>query len=162
LASIQSYRILDNVIEGVVLTFPDSSKRIEAETAVQPARDFAGSIVDTLREPLPLLNGGLQVVCANGALCQYFQVTVADMAGRKIYLLGNRQWDISALGEILESLLPRDQTAEAAVVVHDFPAIGHRKSKRNARRIVGKVGEPSLIGVTTEDLGDVCKTASEA
>lgn len=84
------------MIEGVVLTFTDSSKRIEAETAVQPARDFAGSIVDTLREPLPL---------TNGAFCQHFQVTVADTAGRKIYHLGKRQWDISALGELLEILI---------------------------------------------------------
>lgn len=155
LARIQPYRTLDNVIEGVVLTFTDISKRIEAETAVQLARDLAESIVDTIRDPLLVLDGSLQVVSANRAFYQYFQVTAADTVGQKIYHLGNRQWDIPALRELLEILLPRDQAVEGYIVQHDFPAIGYRKIKMNARRIVGKVSEPSLILVKTEEVGDV-------
>jgi len=154
LLRIQPYRTLDNIIEGVVLTFTDISKRIEAETAVQLARELAERVVDTIREPLLVLDGDLQVVSANRAFYQYFLVTVAETVGRKIYDLGNSQWNISALRELLEIILPRDQAVEGYVVEHDFPVIGHHKIKVNARRIVGKANEPSLILLTTEDIGD--------
>jgi two-component system CheB/CheR fusion protein len=154
LVRIQPYRTLDNIIEGVVLTFTDISKRIEAETAVQLARELAESIVDTIRAPLLVLDSDLQVVFANRAFYQYFQVMVADTVGRKIYDLGNSQWNIPALRELLEIILPRDQTVEGYVVEHDFPAIGHHKISLNARRIVGKANEPSLILLTTEDIGN--------
>ena len=153
LVRIQPYRTLDNVIEGVVLTFTDISKRIEAESAVQLARELAENIVDTIREPLLVLDSDLQVVSANRAFYQYFQVTVADTVGRKIYDLGDRQWDIPALRELLEVILPRDRTVEGYVVEHDFPTIGHHKIMLNARRIVGKASEPSLILLATQDVG---------
>ncbi len=152
LVRIQPYRTLDNVIEGVVLTFTDISKRIEAEAAVQLARELAESIVDTIREPLLVLDGDLQVVSANRAFYQYFQVMVADTVGRKIYDLGNSQWNIPALRELLEIILPRDRAVEGYVVEHDFPAIGRRKIRLNARRIVGNASEPSLILLTTEEI----------
>ena len=154
LVRIQPYRTLDNIIEGVVLTFTDISKRIEAETAVQLARELAENIVDTIHAPLLVLDGDLQVISANRAFYQYFQVTIADTVGRKIYDLGNSQWNIPALRELLEIILPRDRAVEGYVVEHDFPAIGHHKILLNARRIVGKTSEPSLILLTTEDIGD--------
>ena len=154
LLRIQPYRTLDNIIEGVVMTFTDISKRVEAETAVQLARELAESVVDTIRAPLLVLDGDLQVVSANRAFYQFFQVTVADTVGRKIYDLGNSQWNIPALRELLEIILPRDRTVEGYVVEHDFPAIGHHKIRLNARRIIGKTNEPSLILLTTEDIGE--------
>ena len=143
------------MIEGVVLTFTDISKRIAAETEVQLARELAENVIDTIREPLLVLDGELQVVSANRAFYQFFQVTTADTVGRKIYNLGNSQWNIPALRELLEIILPRDQTVEGYVVEHDFPAIGHHKISVNARRMAGKANEPSLILLTTEDIGNL-------
>jgi two-component system CheB/CheR fusion protein len=154
LVRIQPYRTLDNIIEGVVLTFTDISKRIEAERAVQLARELAESIVDTIRAPLLVLDGDLQVVSANRAFYQYFQVTAADTVGRKIYDLENSQWNIPALRKLLEIILPRDQAVEGYVVELDFTTIGHHKIMLNARRIVGKANEPSLILLTMDDIGD--------
>jgi two-component system CheB/CheR fusion protein len=154
LARIQPYITLDNIIEGVVLTFTDISKRMEAETAMRLARELAENIIDTIREPLLVLAGDLQVVSANRAFYQYFQVTAADTVGRKIYDLENSQWNIPALRKLLEIILPRDQAVEGYMVEHDFPAIGHHKIMLNARRIVGKANEPSLILLTMDDIGD--------
>jgi two-component system CheB/CheR fusion protein len=151
LVRIQAYRTLDNVIEGVVLTFADISQRIKAEAAVQLAREVAENIVDTIREPLLVLDADLQIVSANRAFCNYFKVSSADTVGRKVYDLGNRQWNIPALRELLETILPRDQTFEGYVVEHDFPVVGLRKLMLNARRIVGKAGEPPLILLAMED-----------
>lgn len=155
LVRIQPYRTLDNVIEGVVLTFTDISQRIKAEAAVQHAREMAESIVDTIREPLLVLKADLQVVSANRAFCQYFQVAIADTIGRKVYDLGNRQWNIPALRELLETILPRDQVLEGYIVEHNFPTIGHRKIMLNGRCIVGKADEPSLILLAMEEVNSV-------
>jgi two-component system CheB/CheR fusion protein len=154
LLRIQPYRTLDNVIEGVVLTFTDITKLIEAEIAMQLASELAESIVATLREPLLVLDGDLQVISANHAFYQYFKVTVTDTIGLKIYNLGNGQWNISTLRELLEIILPRDHTVERYEVEHDFPVIGYQKIFLNARRIVGKSHERSLILLTMEALSD--------
>lgn len=152
LVRIQPYRTLDNIIQGVVLTFTDISKRIEAEAAVQLARELAENIVETIREPLLVLDNKLQVVSANRAFYQYFQVVATDTVGRKVYDLGDRQWNIPALRELLEIILPRDKIIEGYLVEHDFPTIGHHKIMLNARRIVGKSTEPSLILLAMLDI----------
>lgn len=145
LLRIQPYRTLDNIIEGVVLTFTNISKRVAAEFAVQTARELAENIVDTVPDPLLVMDGYLKVISANRAFYQYYQVSVADTVGRKIYELGNNQWDIQSLRELLEIILPRDQSVEGYNVEYDFPSIGHKKITLNARRIIGSAGEPSLI-----------------
>lgn len=159
LVRIQPYRTLDNVIEGVVLTFTDISKRIKAEIDVRLARDLAESVVDTIDKPLLVMDGDLKVISANRAFLQYFQVTAADTIERKIYDLGNGQWNIPALRELLEIILPRDQAFKGFIVEHDFPAIGHQKIHLNARRIVGKSSELSLILLMTESAGDQPSTS---
>ncbi len=151
LVRIQPYRTLDNVIEGVVLTFTDIGHRVRAEAEVRRARDLAEGIVETIREPLLVLDGDLQVVSANRAFYHRFQVTAADTAGHKIYDLGNRQWDIPALRKLLEEMLPRDQVIERYEVEAVFPAIGHSKVLLNARRIAGRDGEPPLILLALEE-----------
>ncbi|MEO8102715.1 MAG: chemotaxis protein CheB [Betaproteobacteria bacterium] len=145
LVRIQPYRTLDNVIDGVVLTFTDISKRVDAEAAVLAAKELAEDIVDTVLEPLLVLDGGLKVVSASRSFYRDFQVTPDDTLGRPIYDLGNRQWNIPKLRELLEKILPREKSLEGYVVEHDFPAIGRRKMVLNAHRIIDKVGNTHLI-----------------
>ena len=152
LLRMQPYRTLDNVIQGVVLTFTDITQRVKAEVAIKNALRLSESIVDTIREPLLVLDANLKIVSANRAFCHYFQVTSQDTSGKKIYDLGNRQWNISGLRELLETILPRDQTFEGYIVEHDFPNIGHRKMMLNARRIDGNLDEPSLILLAMEEV----------
>ncbi|MDH4234990.1 MAG: PAS domain-containing protein, partial [Gallionella sp.] len=152
LARIQPYRTLDNVIEGVVLTFTDISQRVAAEAAMQQARELAESIVDTVREPLIVLDAQLQVMSANHSFFRNFRVAPKDTVGRPIYELGDHQWDIPKLRELLETILPRDQSFEGYEVEHDFPVIGRQKLLLNARRITGKAGETQLILLAIEDV----------
>lgn len=154
LVRIQPYRTLDNVIEGVVMTFTDITNRIKAETDVRLARDLAESVVDTIDDPLLVMDGDLKVISANRAFYQYFRVAAADTIGQKVYDLGNSQWNIHALRELLEIILPRDLAIENFIVEHDFPAIGRKKLRLNARRIAGKSSELSLILLTTQDIGE--------
>ncbi len=65
--------------------------------------------------------------------------------GRKIYDLGNGQWDIPALRELLENILPQNQVIDGYVVEHNFPGLGPRHMVLNARRIVTALGNTELI-----------------
>ena len=150
LLRIQPYRTLDNIIDGVVLTFTDISQRVVAETAAQKARHLAESIVATVREPLVVLDGDMKVVSASRSFYRYFRTAPDDTVGRSIYDLGDGQWNIAALRELLETILPRDQSFEGLVIERDFPLIGHSKMLLNARRLVGDDGEKPLLLLAME------------
>ncbi len=150
LVRIQPYRTLDNVIDGVVLTFTDISQRIEAETAEHKARHLAESIVDTVREPLVVLDGNMNIISASRSFYRHFRVAPEDTVGRCIYDIGNGQWNIPALRELLETLLPRDQSFEDFAIEHEFPVIGRCRMLLNARRLVGEDQEKPLILLAME------------
>lgn len=150
LARIQPYRTLENVIQGVVLTFTDISQRVADEAAVLLARQLAEGIVDTVREPMVVLDASLQVVSASRAFYRNFKVTPEKTVGRLIYELGNRQWDIPSLRKLLDQILPHDHSFEDFVVEHDFPVIGHHKMLLNARRIVDSTGGTQMILLAME------------
>lgn len=150
LARILPYRTLDNVIEGVVLTFSDISKRIAAETAEHEARRLAENIVDTVREPLIVLDETMRVVTASRSFYRYFKVTSDETVGRSLYELGNGQWNLPTLRELLETLLPLNQSMDDFAIDHDFPVIGHCRMLLNARRITGDSGLKPLILLAME------------
>ena len=152
LVRIQPYRTLENVIDGVVMTFTDITARATAELAVQEARDLAESIVDTVREPLVLLDGRLAISSASRSFYRYFQVSPPETVGRPIYEVGDRQWDVPALRELLETVLTRDQAFEGYRIDHDFPRIGRRSLILNARRVRGKDGRTRMILLAIEEV----------
>ncbi|MDH4233999.1 MAG: PAS domain-containing protein [Gallionella sp.] len=152
LVRIQPYRTQDNVIDGVVLTFPDISQRIEAEASERNAQALAENIINTVREPLVVLDAAMKVVSASRAFYRFFQAKPETTLGRPLYELGNHQWDIPALRELLEAILPRDQSFEGYVVEYDFPGIGPHKMLLNARRIVSSAGDTQLILLAMEEV----------
>ena len=155
LARIQPYRTLDNVIAGVVMSFTNISQRVEAEASSRVAQRLAENIVDTVHEPLLVLDADMKVVSASRSFCAHFQTKPQETVGRSIYALGNGQWDIPALRELLETILPRDTSFDDFVVEHDFPAIGHCKLLLNARRVVGDIAERPLILLALQPMDGV-------
>ena len=110
------YRTVENVIDGVVMTFADitAMKQLEeslqaaARMELQAARDYAQNIIATIREPLVVLDGELRIVSASPAFYETFQVTPAVTEGRLLYEVGQRQWDIPSLRQLLEDILPKN------------------------------------------------------
>jgi len=152
LVRIQPYRTLENVIDGVVLTFTDITARAQAEVAVQDARDLAERIVDTVREPLLVLDGRLTIASASRSFYRYFHVLPEETLGRPIYDVGDRQWDIPALRELLGTVLTRDEPFDDYRMEHDFPRIGRRTLILNARRVTGKDGQTRMILLAIEEM----------
>ena len=74
---------------------------------LQAARDYAQNIIATIREPLVVLDGELRIVSASRPFYETFQVTPAVTEGRLLYEVGQRQWDIPSLRQLLEDILPK-------------------------------------------------------
>ncbi len=91
------YRTANNVIDGVVMTFADTTALKQTEARLQEARDFAESIIATIREPLVVLDGQLRVVSASRSFYETFGMAAAETQDRPFYEIGRRQWDIPAL-----------------------------------------------------------------
>jgi signal transduction histidine kinase len=126
----------------------------EAERAIEEAREYAQSIVATVREPLIVLDADLRVVSASRSFYRTFKVSPEETEGQLIYELGDRQWDIPRLRELLEGILPQNSVFNDFVVEHDFPTIGRRMMVLNARRIHGQGDSTRLILLAIEDETD--------
>jgi len=152
---LRPYRTITNVIDGVVITFQDISARKKAETAFREQARFAEGIVRSVREPLIVLNGSLRVVSANPSFYKTFDVNEAETEGEFIYALGNGQWDIPQLRELLENILPLNASIDDFRVDHFFESIGKRSMLINARMIIAAVEEEEgLILLAIEDVTD--------
>jgi two-component system, chemotaxis family, CheB/CheR fusion protein len=146
------YRTADNVIDGVVLTFADTTALKQTEARLQEARDFAQSIIATIRELLVALDGDLRIVSASRSFYQTFAVAPAETEGRLLYQTGQRQWDIPELRQLLEDILPKNTQFEAFRVDHAFPPVGHKALLLNARRITSEEHRRSLILLAMKDI----------
>jgi two-component system CheB/CheR fusion protein len=116
------------------------------------AREYAESIIDTVREPLITLDKDLRVVSVSRSFYEVFKVKPAETVGHLIYDLGNKQWDIPKLRELLETILPQKATFDNYEVEHDFAGIGRRIMLLNARQIKRASGKERIILLAIEDI----------
>jgi two-component system CheB/CheR fusion protein len=148
---IHPYRTSENRIEGVVVSFLDITPVKILELSLEGARAYAENIIAMIREPILVLDSNLRVLTANRAFYRAFNVSPGDTEGQLLYDLGNKQWDIPRLRDLLEKILPENKQLEDFEVEHDFPGIGHRLMHLNARRISADHGE-GLILLALEDV----------
>jgi len=121
---------------------------------------YAQDIVDTVREPLLMLDTALRVRSANRAFYQTFDVSSDETENRLIYELGNGQWDIPALRTLLEDVIPRSSVFNDFELEHTFPGIGRRVMLLNGRKLrAGSHAE--LLVLAMEDV-TARKRAEEA
>jgi PAS domain S-box-containing protein len=125
---------------------------ISYELAAEEARRYAESIVETVREPLLVLDADLKIISANRNFYKTFKVTPGETLGSFIYDLGNKQWDIPKLRELLEEVLPEKEAFDDYEVNHDFQDIGHKIMLLNARQIYRKDIGAKLILLAIEDI----------
>ncbi len=104
-------------------------------TKIEDDKDLAQKIVDTVREPMLVLDVDLRVHSANNSFYRNFQVEPGETVGRLVYDLGNGQWDIPALRELLENVLPHNHFFNDFEVQHKFENLGQRVMLLNARRV---------------------------
>jgi len=128
-----------------------NKKKIK-ELEIQDALEYTKSIINTVRNPLIILQEDLTVALANRSFYQVFKVKPEGTEDQHIYDLGNRQWDIPKLRELLEDILPKTTSFDNLEVEHVFPDIGKRIMLLNACRIYLEGNRTKLIILTIEDV----------
>jgi len=136
-------------------------KYMKQKIQVETIQNFAQNIVDTVREPLLMLDTTLRVHSANRAFYEAFHVSLEETEQHLIYELGNGQWDIPALRTLLEDIVPKNSVFSDFELVHTFPVIGRRVMLLNARKLkAGNHGE--LLVLAMEDVTDRRRAEEEA
>jgi PAS domain-containing protein len=121
----------------ILLAIEDITERREIENGLEKtrkelevikisedeAREYAESIINTVREPLIALDQDLRVVSVSRSFYEVFKVKPEETVGQLIYDLGNKQWDIPKLRELLETILPQKTTFDNYEVEHDFATL---------------------------------------
>ncbi len=122
------------------------------EQEIQDTREYAENIVDTVPQPLIVLDGDLRVVSASRSFYEVFKVKPDETEKQLIYDLGNHQWNIPKLRELLEDILPKTTSFDNFEVEHDFLGIGKRIMLLHARQIYQKANKTKLILIAIEDI----------
>ena len=149
------YRTVEHVVQGLVLNLVDitqEKKTLQEVAIIKAAQEVAESLVNTVREPLMVLDGDLRIISANDAFYNTFRVVKEETEKQLIYDIGNRQWDIPKLRELLEEILPKSNHFDNYEVDHSFPTVGHKKMLLNARRVVAVSGQKPMVLLAIQDI----------
>jgi len=121
-------------------------------TNVTDACALAQAIVDSVREPILILDKDLRVIAASRAFYSAFDVAPEDTQKKLLYALGDGQWDIPKLRVLLEKIIPERGTMEDYEVEHEFPQLGSRTMRLNARQVFYEGGAGTTILLGMEDI----------
>jgi len=152
LMRITPYKTSEDIVDGVVIIFVDINDRMNAEEKVKAALKYSENIVNSLREPILVLNEDLTVYSANQSFYDNFKVNPKGTVGISFFKLDKGQWDIPELRNLLEKILPKNTEFNDYEVEHEFSDMGYKKMLLNARRIYrGDVGTQFIL-LTIEDI----------
>jgi two-component system CheB/CheR fusion protein len=146
---VRPYVTADNKVDGAVLLLMDIHASKLAQREVLHARDFAEAVITTVRDPLLILDGKFCVQKANEAYLRTFQLTAAEVIGKKFFELHRHSVPTAKLRALLEDVLPRHSSFDNFELTRTFPRIGLRSFLINARILSQDAGhrEKILLGL---------------
>jgi two-component system CheB/CheR fusion protein len=147
---IQPCRTLENMIDGVVLTFTDITGRVKAEAALRASGALAEAIVKTVREPLAVLDGVFHVVSASPAFARLVGERGDALVGSSLFSLAGGAWDHPGLRCALEDVLPKEQAFESLEIAYKSPSGVASTLILNGRRLENGLSGGSLILLAVE------------
>jgi two-component system CheB/CheR fusion protein len=150
--NILPYRTQDNKIDGVVLALQDIDAIKAANEQLKKSSEFFRGVLDTVRGPFLVLDRELRVVSANEHFLNVFQVAPAETVHRFIYDLGNGQWNIPKLRNLLERVLSQKEAVTDFEMAHDFESIGYKTMLLNARIISSTDDSQPMVLLAVDDI----------
>lgn len=143
---IMPYKTSRNVIDGATVTFINISIIKNIQEKMQSAINYSEDIINTVIEPLIVLNPQFEVVSANRSFYKTFKLKKSLTEGEKIYTLGDNSWNIPSLRNLLEDILPNETEMDDYEFEHNFPKVGNKKMLLNVRRIYrGDIGTELIL-----------------
>lgn len=143
---------MEGMIPQTQSTFKDRHLQPAGIMAADAARLVAQGIVDTIREPLLVLDRDLRLIAASRAFCTTFMLDIDDILGEPVYELGNGEWNIPQLRLLLGQIIPEQGAMENYEVEHDFRSLGRRTMLLNAREVFYEGASPANIFLSIEDV----------
>ena len=129
----------------------------EQFAAIADAWALAQGIVDTVREPVLVLDKDLRVIAASRSFYSAFKVSPEDTNGRLLYALGDGQWDIPKLRVLLDKIIPEQGVMDGYEVEHEFPGLGSRTMCLNARQVFYEGGAGTTARPASKTTGKSSK-----
>ncbi|WP_242691755.1 PAS domain-containing sensor histidine kinase [Desertivirga arenae] len=127
---------------------------MERTRELRESEEYLLSILQTVRECLIVLDAEMKVLTVNDQFLRVFKVSRAETEGTKLYDLGNGQWAIEKLQNLLENVLPSNNPVLDFEVEHDFPHIGKKLMLLNAHRVELEGQYKDHILLAIEDITD--------
>lgn len=118
---------------------------------------FLENVIDTIRESLIVLDEHMRVLWVNRSFLTLFQVSAQETEGRLIYELGNGEWDITELHNLLENIISNQTTIENFEIRHLFKSIGEKVMHFNARRMPSANDKSAMILLAINDATENCQ-----
>ena len=143
-------RAIDAALDAVMLRRAKEAAEAESKRNWQ----LAQCIVDTIRDPLVVLEHDMTIVTGNHAFLTIFGITEADTRGRSLSELGQHQWDVPALRHLMEKVLPENKPIESFEIEDNFPGLGRRVFNLNARKISQPGNHAHRMLLVFEDITD--------
>ncbi len=150
--AILPYRTQDDKIDGVVLALYDVDTIKRANEQLRKSTEFFRAVMDTVIQPLLVLDANLRVVAGNQRFFSCFEVGSEETLNHFFYRLGGGAWNISELRSQLESVLTAGRVIRDFTVEHDFENIGHRSMLLNAHLLPSTPDTPPNILIALEDI----------
>ena len=139
---------------SILLAIEDVSEERAARVESNATWRLTQSIVDTIRDPLVVLEDNMTIVTASKAFLTMFGITAAATRGRRLADLGQHQWDVPALRHLMEKVLPENKPIESFEIEDDFPGLGRRVFNLNARKITQPGNHAHRMLLVFEDITD--------
>jgi PAS domain S-box-containing protein len=139
---------------SILLAIEDVSEERAARAESKRTWQLTQSIVDTIRDPLVVLEADMTIVIASKAFLTMFETTQAETRGRRVSDLGQHQWDVPALTNLMEKVLPNDAPIESFEIENDFPGLGRRVFNLNARKVSQPGNHAHRMLLVFEDITD--------
>ena len=130
-------------------------------THIEELYAYYEAILETVPEPMLILDKNIRIKSANKSFCKTFHVTEEESIGQSLYKLGDNHWNIPRLRELIEDIVPKNIRFHNFEVEQDFQVIGHKTMLLNAHRIIQPSQNEELIILTIVDITDVRKLAME-
>jgi Histidine kinase/PAS fold len=125
---------------------------IQTFLGVQDVGTLAQAIVDTVAEPLVVLDSHLRVITASRSFYLTFRVDRQGTQGRLLYDLGEGQWNIAELRMLLEKVLHEHGVVKAYEVDREFPGLGRRTMRLSARKVLYQGNPRTTLLLTMADV----------
>src|SRR3989339_608843 len=152
-ASNQELTAANQELSALEQELRSSNRQLTAHEKQQKGeRGYAESIIDTIREPLLVLDKDLRVVSASRSFYNTFKVKEKETEKKLVYELGNGQWNIPALKTLLTNILPKKSVFQSYEIEHEFTTIGKKNMILNARELKREGSEDRLILLAIEDV----------